>query len=161
MGRFPKALAIILFRFNLCIGSIYAQIGDHCSNQKTQVVIIGTIHSFHCENYDYSPEKLKKIISSLKPAAILNELPLSLVDPNGRPVESIRDRSGSCPEIWAADEAAMELGVRQIPYDRPDRQENFKKTHQNSPGPAATGRTPHPTPRKKRSSTAQPGPALA
>jgi len=95
---------------------------------KTQVVIIGTIHSAHYKNPKYSPEILKEIILSLRPDAILNELPLSLVDPNGRPIEKIRSKDSSCPEVWAADEAAIELGVKQIPFDRPDRQENFKKT---------------------------------
>lgn len=94
---------------------------------KTQVVIIGTIHSAHHKNPKYSPDVLKEIILSLKPDAILNELPLSLVDSNGRPKH--RDYSSS-PEGWASYTAAMELGgIPQIPFDRPDRQENFKKTN--------------------------------
>jgi pheromone shutdown protein TraB len=93
-------------------------------------VIIGTIHSAHYKNPKYSPETLKEIILSLKPDAILNELPLSLVDPNGRPLETIRgkDLQGG-PECWAADTVATQLGIKQIPFDRPDRQENFKKTN--------------------------------
>jgi hypothetical protein len=31
--------------------------------------------------------------------------------------------------VWAIDQAALELGIKQIPFDRPDRQENFKKTN--------------------------------
>jgi len=98
--------------------------------KKTQVVIIGTIHSRHYSNPKYSPDILKQIILSLKPDVILNELPLSLVDPNGRPLEGIRGKGNpDGPECWAADDAAMELGIKQIPFDRPDRQENFKKTN--------------------------------
>jgi hypothetical protein len=95
--------------------------------KHTEVVIIGTIHSFHHKNPHYSPEVLKEIIISLRPDAILNELPLSLVDPNGRP--KTRSRDSSCPEIWAADVVATHLGIKQIPFDRPDRQENFKRTN--------------------------------
>jgi hypothetical protein len=96
--------------------------------EKTKVIIIGTIHSAHYNNTKYSPEKLREIILSLKPDVILNELPLNLVDPNGRPTENVRAKGGN-PECWAADTVAMELGIKQIPFDRPDRQENFKKTN--------------------------------
>jgi hypothetical protein len=93
---------------------------------KAQVVIIGTIHDFHYESPKYKPEVLKEIIISLKPDAILNELPLSQVNPNGRPISRHYLQS---PECWAADSAATELGIKQIPFDRPDREENFKKTN--------------------------------
>ena len=74
---------------------------------KTEVVIIGTIHDSHYESPKYRPEVLKEIILALKPDAILNELPLSLVDPNGGP--KFRDYLTS-PEGWASYTAAMELG---------------------------------------------------
>jgi len=93
--------------------------------QKTQVVIIGTIHSAHYKNPNYSPDLLKKIILDLKPDAILLESPLSMMDPNGRPI--YRDPLKN-PEGWASDTVAQQLGIRQIPFDRPDRQENFRKT---------------------------------
>ena len=95
---------------------------------KTQVVVLGTIHEAHHRNPHYTPDKIKDIIISLKPDAILNELPLRLVDPNGRPIEEIRVKTNSWPEIWAADSAAVELKVEQIPFDRPDRDENYEKT---------------------------------
>lgn len=94
--------------------------------QKTEIVIVGGIHQAHHKNSKYSPDVLKEIILSLKPDLILNELPLSLVDPNGRPIH--RDRKTS-PESWATDTVATQLGIRQVPFDRPDRQENFKKTN--------------------------------
>jgi len=125
--RLFKALAITLFFCNLCTGSNLTETTKDPQSQVTQVVIIGTSHSAHYKNPNYSPEMLKEIILSLKPDAILNELPLSLVDPNGRPL--IRDRNSSGPENWAADTVATQLGIRQIPFDRPDRQENYKKTN--------------------------------
>lgn len=96
------------------------------AKDKTEVVIIGTIHGAHYNNPEYSPETLKEIISSLNPNAILNELPLSQVDPNGRPLHRDRDKY---PEGWTSDTVANELNIKQIPFDRPDREENFRKTN--------------------------------
>ena len=104
------------------------EINTSSQTSKAQVIIIGTIHNKHLKNPNYSPETLKEIILSLKPDVILNELPLSQVDPNGRPIERLRDRKIS-PESWASDTVGTQLGIRQIPYDRPDREENFKKTN--------------------------------
>jgi len=129
MKKPARAVCLILLCSALFGVRGYAEPQKQPQAKKTQVIIIGTLHKFHYNNSKYPPEVLKEIILALKPDAILNELPLSLVDPNGRPIESIRSKSGSCPDAWAADEAAMELGVRQIPYDRPDRQDNFKKTN--------------------------------
>ena len=89
------------------------------------MVIVSTIHRAHYKNPKYSPYTLKQIILSLRPAAILNELPLSQVDPNGRPL--FRDRRQHA-EGWAADAVATQLHIRQIPFDRPDREENFRRT---------------------------------
>ena len=58
--------------------------------KKTEVIIIGTIHEKHYKNPHYSPEVLRDIVLLLKPDVILNELPLSKVDRNGRPLS--RDR---------------------------------------------------------------------
>jgi len=107
-----------------------AQIPDSNQDAKTQVVIIGTLHEFHYNNPEYPPEVLKEIILALEPAAILNELPLSHVDPNGRPIEKIRvEGYPSGPESWAADTVAQQLGIKQIPFDRPDRNEFYRKTN--------------------------------
>jgi len=124
-----RILGIILFCLVLCIVSTIAQADDQCT-QKTQVIIIGTIHSRHYENPSYSPDILKEIILSIKPDVILNELPLSLVDSDGRPIEKIRRKGNSGgPESWAADIAAQQLGIKQIPFDRPDRNEFYRKTN--------------------------------
>jgi len=117
--------AVTLFCLNLCIASTFAGTVDHNDIQRTQVVIVGTIHKAHYKNPNYSPDILREIILNLKPDAILNELPLSHVDPNGRPLH--RDPLKH-PECWASDTVAQQLGIRQIPFDRPDRQENFRKT---------------------------------
>lgn len=120
----------------LCCG-LYG-CGSHAANDgsvvdisaesgKTQVIIIGTIHGAHHRNTKYTCEELKEIILSLKPDVILNELPLSQVDPNGRPIERLRDKQ-TCPECWATDTVATQLGIRQIAFDRPDRQQRFKET---------------------------------
>ena len=95
------------------------------SIQKTQVIIIGTIHGRHLQNSDYKPEVLKDIILSLKPAAILNESPLSQWDPNGRPLYRDHDKH---PEGWASYTAARQLNAKQFPYDRPNRNEHYRKT---------------------------------
>ncbi len=130
MKRILKSLSIVLFIVGLCFGNNVTENPNESQIQPTQVVIIGTIHSAHYENPNYSPEKLKEIILSLKPDVILNELPLSLVDSNGRPIEKIRGESNpGGPESWAADTVAQQLGIKQIPYDRPDRNEFYRKTN--------------------------------
>jgi hypothetical protein len=122
------ALSLISVFCFILTGNIFAEPNKPADVKKTEVVIIGTIHDYHHKNPKYSPDVLKEIISALKPDAILNELPLSLVEPNGRPLKQIRGKWVS-PEDWAADSAAQQLGIKQIPFDRPDRQENFKKTN--------------------------------
>ncbi|MHC4575432.1 MAG: S41 family peptidase [Planctomycetota bacterium] len=126
MRNILQTAASLSICFALCAGRILGETQAPPEAKKTEIIIIGTIHSFHHKNPKYSPEVLREIILALKPDAILNELPLSLVGPNGRPI--IRAKDSSCPEIWAADAVATQLGVRQVPFDRPDRQENFKKT---------------------------------
>jgi len=120
-----RKISVLFFLIILTVGCTAA---EENTSIKTQVVVLGGIHEAHHRNPHYTPDVIKDIIVSLKPAAILNELPLRLVDPNGRPIEDVRDKVNSWPEIWAADSAAVELKVRQIPFDRPDRDENYVKT---------------------------------
>ena len=121
-----KIVIVVIICCVLYAGNCFAETKVSTKPQKTQVVIIGGIHSFHHKNPNYSPEILKEILLSLKPDVILNELPLSLVDPNGRPI--IRSRNANEPEMWAADQIAQKLGIKQIPFDRPNRQEHYRKT---------------------------------
>jgi hypothetical protein len=75
---------------------------------------------------------LRQIVVELKPDAIVHELPLSQWDvASGRPLQReypASDTGPGCPENWAGDQAAQLLHIRQIPFDRPDRQEHFKAT---------------------------------
>ena len=128
MKKITTILTLVLLCFNLCATKGIAESEVPAEIKKTQVVIIGTIHSAHHKNPKYSPDILKEVILSLKPDVILIELPLSLVDPNGRPVKKIRGKNSDCPEVWAADRAAMELGVKQIPFDRQDREKIRQET---------------------------------
>jgi hypothetical protein len=97
------------------------------STQVTQVVVLGTIHDGHFRSLWYSPEVLREIIVTLKPQAILNELPLNKVERDGRPASHFRAYDVS-PECWAADEAAQRLQVQQFAFDRPDRDEHYIRT---------------------------------
>jgi hypothetical protein len=121
-----KTMIWTLVCLSLCAAYSSAKSQVPPASTKTQIVIIGTLHEFHYNNPKYPPEVLKEIILALKPDAILNELPLSKVDPNGRP---LNHNYLASPECWAADMVATQLGVKQIPFDRPDREENFKKTN--------------------------------
>jgi hypothetical protein len=96
--------------------------------QKTVVIIVGTTHQAHLKNPKYSPEVLRDLVLSLKPDAILVELPSSLFDSDGRPSKDLRSRDGCCPENWASDDVAVKSGIKQVSFDRADRQENFEKT---------------------------------
>ncbi len=125
MGKIFRFVGSVLFLCGLPAVNSSAATDVSTEAQKTEVVIVGTIHSAHFKNPKYSSEILKEIILSLRPDAILNELPLSQVKPNGRPL--FRDPQKH-PEGWAADTVATQLGIRQIPFDRPDREENFRKT---------------------------------
>lgn len=124
MSQLSKMIITVAFLYNVCMGS------DITAPKLTQVIIIGTIHDKHYKNPNYSPDVLKNIILSLKPDVILNELPLSQVDPNGRPIEVLRKKNfENGPECWAIDTTAIQLGIKQIPFDRPDRQEYREKTN--------------------------------
>ncbi len=125
MTRIFKFTLLVILCCVLYAGDGLAESQTAVEAKKTEVVIIGTIHGGHYKNPKYTPEILKEIILSLKPDAILNELPLSLVDPNGRPL--LRDPNKH-PEGWASYQVATQLGIKQIPFDRPDRQEHYKKT---------------------------------
>ena len=115
-----KTIIVVIICCIFCIVNSLAESQAPPEAKKTQVVILGTIHTAHYKSRKYSPEILKEIILSLKPGAILIERPLSQVDPNGRPLERFRG---------VTDEAAMELGIRQIPFDQPDREEYYRKTN--------------------------------
>jgi len=74
-------------------GNVFAKSAEPANVQKTEVVIIGTIHDKHYSNPEYSPYVLRDIILKLKPDAILNELPLSLVEPNESSKKDVNELS--------------------------------------------------------------------
>ena len=129
MSLIRSSLMAIITVALLCMSSIASgqasKPGEESPRaEKTQVVLIGTIHFQHHKSALYKPEVLRGIIVALKPAAILNELPLSQVETDGRP----KSRTYQSPESWAADQAATELKAKQIPFDRPDRQKFYART---------------------------------
>ena len=98
--------------------------GAESAAQPTEVVIIGTIHAEHLKSESYSPEVLLEILLAVKPDAILIELPLDQVNTDGSP----KSHQYITAENWATNQAASQLKVPQIPFDRPDRQQHYKKT---------------------------------
>ena len=115
---------VFLHTGSIAFGQTSRPAEESAMAEKTEVVVIGTIHFQHHKSALYKPEVLKEIIVAVKPAAILNELPLSEVDADGRP----KGRTYQNPEGWAADQAATELKAEQVPFDRPDRQEFYART---------------------------------
>jgi pheromone shutdown protein TraB len=93
----------------------------------TEVVIIGTLHQFHDQNANYGPEEVRRILVSLHPSVICVELYSKFFTESGDLVESIlEDRS--CPEIAATNQAAKQLEVKQVPFDREGRNEFYVET---------------------------------
>jgi hypothetical protein len=83
----------------------------------TQVVIIGALHDFHQRNPHYSLEVLTRLIASIKPQAILVELPETSggkpTVKDGRLVEEYAKRN----EFRASQQAAETLQVEIYPFD--------------------------------------------
>jgi len=110
------------------------------SNERTEIVIIGTLHGGHNKTQEYTTQHLKRIILDLKPAAVLQELPPTIVSKNGEgiPMATITadgrvsrelvNPGSSSPELLVIDEAARELGVREFPYDREGLNEFYRKS---------------------------------
>lgn len=104
-------------------------------SDRTELVILGTLHGFHNENSKYSKETLRDIIVTLKPAAILFELPPTIFGKatvkDGRISQwLVSNKDGSVdPEGWAANTAADLLSVPVIPYDREGRNEFYQETN--------------------------------
>jgi len=104
-----KVTILIVPCFGLCAAAILSRPQASQESKKTQVGIIGTLHTGHYKNPKYSPGILKEILLCLKPDAILIEAPLSQVGPNGRPLEKFRVKDPClCPEDWVTDEVAMQ-----------------------------------------------------
>lgn len=94
----------------------------------TQLIILGTLHGGHQANTNYSLEGLRRLIVALQPAAILVEQPPAIgghpTVQKGRVVKALAGRD----EDWAANQAADDLGVNVIPFDREGRNEFYRNT---------------------------------
>lgn len=96
----------------------------------TEVIVIGGLHSMHSQSKKYSPEILRDVIVSIKPDAILSELPATAL---GKPT-IINNRINpmlvpdASDENWSTNAAADILNIPVIAYDRADRNEHFAKT---------------------------------
>ena len=104
---------------------------------KTRITIIGTIHEYHRQNKNYPAEEVKRILVALKPQAILVEYPRTAMDQNGNKLELLNKdgtlkeivlKRATNPEVAATNEAAIALGVKQIPIEWESRNEYWRKT---------------------------------
>ncbi len=86
---------------------------------RTEIILIGTIHDSHNSSRYYDTQELKRILHRIRPGALLIEIPENQMGKDGRVRPS--DRVG--PELTIADEVASELGIPQIPFDHPNRNE--------------------------------------
>lgn len=97
------------------------------SERRTEIIVVGGLHGMHKQNPKYSPEILRNVIVNAKPAAILSELPATVLGKptivNGR--IDARFASDASDENWSANAAADVLNVPVIAYDRADRNEHF------------------------------------
>ena len=94
-------------------------------SQKTQVIIIGTLHKGHLAQRYYTAEKVRDILILIRPNLILHEVPPKYCFPWGSPFLAPKSWG---PDGWACNQAAIKLGIPQKPFDRPDRDEYRKKT---------------------------------
>ena len=114
----------------LAIGSLTARPQTNVTAippAPTQVVILGTLHDAHRTNRNYSFDTLRNLILTLKPSAILVELPPEI---NGWPtIQNARVvKSLSSNELMVANEAADALDVKIFCYDREGRNEFYRNT---------------------------------
>lgn len=100
---------------------------DSAACQRTEIVILGTIHSCHFRNGKYSAARVNEILLALEPAAICVELYSRFFNDDGSLRTEIFEGS-DCPEILATNDAANHFGIRQIPFDIEGRNEFFQET---------------------------------
>ena len=95
---------------------------------QTQVILIGTLHSYHNLNPSYGTAELRQILLALKPQAICVELYSKLMTADGMVKPDVLADT-DCPEVVAINDVAKQLNIRQVPFDREDRNENFQQTN--------------------------------
>jgi len=77
--------------------------------------------------YSYTAAEVRRVLSSLRPAAICVELFPGDITADGF-VKPEVIKEAYAPEIGAVNEAAQALGIRQVAIEREDRNENWAKT---------------------------------
>ena len=95
----------------------------------TEIIVIGTIHHEHFEAKHYTAQVVKDIILALKPDAICAELYSKHFNVDGSLRQEVLEGAKDCPEVQAANDAATELGIRQIPFEREGRDEIYEETN--------------------------------
>jgi len=137
MTRMVKRACVVSLVLVLTILSTVAP-DDLDKAKPTEIIIIGTLHGSHNTNENYSPDHVKRILLALKLDLILVELPPTIVGGDGKPHETaekdgriskdLLKAADDFPEFAATDEAAHDLNVRQVPYDREGRNELYRET---------------------------------
>ena len=70
MKSILETTILIPIYLGLCAVNIFGECQAPADCNKTQIVIIGTMHDLHYESPKYTPEVIKQIILELKPDAI-------------------------------------------------------------------------------------------
>ena len=96
---------------------------------STEIIFIGTIHSGHFEAKHYTAQAVKDILLALKPDAICVEACTKHLNPDGTLRKEVLEDCRDTPEVYAANEAAMGLGIRQIPFEHEGRDEIYTETN--------------------------------
>jgi len=95
--------------------------------QVTTVVIIGTLEQGHNTAKKYTTSELRRILLALHPAAICVEMFSNPINADGTTKEEVL-RTADSPEIAIESEVAKALGIKQVAFEREDRNENWAKT---------------------------------
>ena len=111
----------------ILIGNYIVPVPTARAADSTEVVLLGTIHGMHQQNPQYSVAILRDLIVSLKPGAILIELPPSI---GGKPTIEKERAPGwlVSNENLSANAAADVLQVPVVAYDREERNEYYQET---------------------------------
>lgn len=105
-------------------------IAHRIPRDKTEVVIVGTMHGYHDQNPLYSREVLRDILMDLRPAAICVELDSYYFKADGTLdpwVIETPELAAAAPETVVAHEVCSALGIQMLPFDIEGRQEFFRQ----------------------------------
>ena len=86
---------------------------------RTEIVLIGTLHEAHRKNPSYSVYDLHKILRRIQPDILFLDLPVSLSGRRGTIPRRIINE-GDLPELEAIREIVTKEDLDVIPFDIPD-----------------------------------------